>query len=144
MVTDPIADMIARVKNAGMAGHSSAVMPYSKIKFEIANALVRAGFLKKVEIVDRASETGRKTVFKHLELTIAYSGAGDKTGKKTPKISDAWRVSKVSKRIYSNIRDLKPARQGFGTTLLSTTKGILTDKEAKKAKLGGEVLLTVW
>ena len=144
MVTDPIADLITRVRNAGMAGHPSAVLPYSKIKFEIANALVRAGFLKKVEIVEKASETGKKTAFKYLELTVAYSSPADKTGRKTPKISDAWRVSKVSRRIYSGIKALKPARQGFGTTILSTTKGILTDKEAKREKLGGEVLLTVW
>ncbi|MDO8493223.1 MAG: 30S ribosomal protein S8 [bacterium] len=144
MVTDPIADLIARLRNAGQAGHASAVLPFSKIKFEIANALVRAGYLKDVSVVEKTSESGKKTAFKYLDLTISYSSPADRSGKKTPKIVDAWRVSKVSRRIYSGIKSLKPARQGFGATILSTTKGILTDKEARKAKLGGEVLLTVW
>lgn len=144
MVTDPIADLITRVRNAGKAGHASAVIPFSKIKFEIANALVRAGYLKDVSVIEKASASGKKTSFKYLDLAISYASAADKAGRKSPKISDGWRVSKVSKRIYSSIKALKPARQGFGVTVLSTTKGILTDKEARKAKLGGEVLLTIW
>ena len=144
MVTDPIADLITRVRNAGQAGHASAVMPFSKIKFEIANALVRSGYLKSVDVVEKSSGKGKKAMFKFLDLKVAYASSSDKAGKRTPKISDAWRVSKVSRRIYSGIKDLKPARQGFGVTVLSTTSGILTDKEARKSKLGGEVLLTVW
>lgn len=144
MVTDPIADFITRIRNAGQAGMPVAVLPYSKIKMAIANALVRAGYIKSVEVTEKASKNGKKAPIKYLNVTIAYSGAADKTGKKTPKITDAWRVSKVSRRIYSGIKDMKPARQGYGATILSTTKGILTDKEAKKEKLGGEVLLTVW
>lgn len=144
MVTDPIADLITRVRNAGQAGHASALVPFSKIKLEIANALVRSGYLKSVDVVEKPGVKNKKTMFKFLDLKVAYSSSADKAGKKTPKISDAWRVSKVSRRIYSDVKSIKPARQGFGVTVLSTTSGILTDKEARKQKVGGEVLLTVW
>ena len=145
MVTDPIADLITRIRNAGQAGHSSTTVPFSKIKSEIANALVRAGYLKSVEVVDKPSTSGKKSSFKYLELVISYKPTtGNKADRKSPKIEDAWRVSKVSRRMYSGIKDLKPARQGFGVTILSTTAGVLTDKEAKAKKLGGEVLLTIW
>ncbi len=142
MVTDPIADLLIRLRNAGQAGHSSVTLPFSKIKHQIAEALVRSGYIKSVEVVEKPS--AKKTPLKYLTLSLAYKNAAEKTGKKQPKISDAWRVSKVSRRIYSGIDALKSPRQGFGITVLSTTKGILTDKEAKKEKVGGEVLLTVW
>ena len=142
MVTDPIADLLTRIKNAGQAGHPSVVLPFSKIKFEISKALVRAGYIKSVATVEKA--TPKKKGFKYLDMTISYVSETDKTGRKTPKISDAWRVSKVSRRIYSGVKGLRPVRQGYGMSILSTTRGILTDKEAKKEKLGGEVLLKIW
>ena len=142
MVTDPIADMITRLKNAGMAGHASVMIPFSKIKSEIANALVRAGYIKSVSTIEKAE--GKRSSFKYLDIAIAYKTGGDRAGRKETKIGDAWRVSKVSRRIYSGIKKMKPVRQGYGSSILSTTKGILTDKEAKKEKLGGEVLLTIW
>ena len=142
MVTDPIADLITRIRNAGKAGHPVAVLPFSKIKFEIAKTLVRAGFLKSVNVFEKASE--KKTPKRYLDLTVSYTSTTDEMGRKVPKITDGWRVSKVSRRFYSKVKDLKPVRQGYGTAILSTTKGILTDKEAKKEKLGGEVLLKIW
>lgn len=144
MVTDPIADLITRVKNAGLAGHPSVVLPFSKIKLEISNALQRAGYLKSVDVVEKPSSSNKKNMFKFLDLAISYKNSSDRANGKSPKISDAWRVSKVSRRMYSGVKELKSVRQGFGISILSTTKGILTDKEARKEKLGGEVLLTVW
>ena len=142
MVTDPIADMITRIKNAGMAEHTLVTIPFSKIKSEIANALVRAGYLKSVSVIEGAE--GKKTPFKFLEIEVLYKNSANKTGRKEPRLGDAWRVSKVSRRIYSGIKKMKPIRQGYGVSILSTTKGILTDKEAKKENVGGEVLLTIW
>ena len=142
MVTDPIADMITRIKNAGMAGHPLVTIPYSKIKSEIANTLLRAGYVKSVNVIEKAEP--KKATFKFLEIGVSYKSVSDKTGKKDTKIGDAWRVSKVSRRIYSGVKKMRPVRQGYGVSILSTTKGILTDKEAKKQNLGGEVLLTIW
>lgn len=142
MVNDPIADMITRIRNAGAVGHSSVFVPFSKIKNEIANTLVRAGYVKSFAVVEKAE--GKKKPFKFLEIVVAYKGTPFATGAKTPKISDGWRVSKCSRRIYTGVKTMKPIRQGFGVSILSTTKGILTDKEAKKENLGGEVLLTIW
>ncbi len=142
MVNDPIADLLTRIKNAGQASHPSLVLPFSKIKFEIVNALVRAGYIKSVTVFEKAM--GKKTAFKYLEIFISYDPQVLKTGKKIPKICDALRVSKLSRRIYFGIKDLKPVRQGYGISILSTTKGILTNKEAKRERLGGEVLLKIW
>ncbi len=149
MVTDPIADLLTRIKNAGQAGHPSLLLPFSKIKFEIANALVRAGYVKSAEVVEKSSPKAGSTVdkkkpFKYLNIVVSYTSDPNKTGKKIPKINKAWRISKVSKRVYSRVKDLKPVRQGYGTAILSTTKGILTDKEARREKLGGEMLLKIW
>jgi len=131
MVIDPIADLLTRIKNAIRAGHPSVILPFSKIKIEIARALVRAGYLKSVETIEKSF--GKNTPRKYLDVTLS-----DK------KITNTRRVSRVSRRVYSGIKDLKLVKQGFGVSILSTTKGILTDREAKKEKLGGEVLLTVY
>ena len=142
MVTDPIADMITRIRNAGAVGHPNVLVPFSKIKNEIANTLIRAGYIKSFTVTEKAE--GKKSPFKFLDIVVAYKGAEGSTGKKTPKISDGCRVSKVSRRMYTGIKKLKPVRQGFGVSILSTTGGIMTDKEAKQANLGGEILLTLW
>ncbi len=142
MVIDPIGDMLTRVRNAGMVGKTKGLVPYSKMKNEIAKVLVSEGFLRSYEATEE--EGSKNGTLKFLELGIAYKGADDQTGKRTPKIGKSWRVSKVSKRIYSGAKELKPVRQGFGRAILSTTKGIMSDKNAKKQKLGGEVLFKIW
>lgn len=142
MVNDPIADFLTRVRNAGMVGMTKTLVPYSRMKNEIAKVLVSEGFLKSVGIVEDAGS--KNGTLKFLEVELAYKGPDDKAGKKTPKIGRSWRVSKVSKRVYSGAKELRPIRQGFGRAILSTTKGIMSDKDAKKQKLGGEVLFKIW
>lgn len=128
---DPISDMIIKIKNASNASKDAVTMPYSKLKFAIATTLAKTGF---VGAVSKRTKKGRQL----LEVAIAYDDAG------VPRLHDVKRASKPSRRIYKGVKDLRPVRQGYGVTLLSTPKGILTDREAKKEHVGGEVLLTIW
>ena len=121
---DQIANMINMVKNAGRAGHESVVVPHSNIKFSIAECLVKEGYLKSVT---KKTKKG----FPIMELALAYTEDG------TPKVTNVDRVSKSSCRVYKGVKDIKKA---YGLTILSTPKGILTDQEARKAMVGGEVL----
>jgi small subunit ribosomal protein S8 len=130
MVTDPIADMITRIKNAGDAGAESLVLPYSKLKESLGTVLERHGYIKLV------SKKGKK-VNKLLEVELIKTAQG-------PKIKGVLRMSKLSKRIYIKSKDLRPFMNGFGNIILSTPKGIMTDMEAKKANVGGEVLFKIW
>lgn len=127
---DQIANMINMVKNAGRAEHESVTVPYSKIKHAIADCLVASGYL---------SSVSKKTKKGHpiLELGLAYID-----GK--PKVMGVERVSKSSRRIYKGVKEIKPTRNGFGLMVLTTPKGILTDKQAKKEMVGGEVLFKLW
>jgi small subunit ribosomal protein S8 len=127
---DPIANMLVMIKNASRAGHESTAFPYSKIKFEIAETLSRAGFLKNV---NKKSKKGGESI----EVGLLYTND-------MPRISDVERVSKVSRRIYKGVNELKSVRNNTGLFVLSTPKGILTDKEAKKEHVGGEVILSIW
>ncbi len=128
---DQIADMITRIKNAGDVKKESLVFPYSKIKFEIASVLQKEGFLKSV------AKKGKK-VTKFIEAELNYEADG------SPKVRGVERVSKLSKRIYQKSKELRPVKYGTGLTILTTPKGILTNKEAKKEKVGGEVLFKIW
>lgn len=118
------------IKNASRAGHESTFVPYSKIKHSIAECLVKEGYLKSVE---KRVKKGHPI----LELGIAYVDG-------TPKVTDVERVSKSSKRVYKGVKEIKPTRNGFGLMVLTTPKGILTDKQARKEMVGGEVLFKVW
>lgn len=140
MVGDPIADMINRIKTAGNALQDSIIVPFSKIKFEIAKVLKTEGFLKSVEVLNE----GKEAVAKKLELGILYKPQAKSSDKKIPKISEATRVSKFSRRMYSPVSALLPIKGGRGIAVLSTTKGILSDKMAKKEKVGGEYLFKIW
>lgn len=128
---DPIADLIARIRNAGAVGKPSVVVPHSAIKQSILEILAKEGLIQSVE------KKGKK-VKKHIEIVLAYDE------NKKHKIKGMERISKFSRRKYSGFRDLRPIKNGFGFYILTTPKGILTDKEAKKEKVGGEVLLSVW
>lgn len=130
MVNDPISDFIIRIKNAGEIGKDLILVPYSEIKYAISEVLHKEGFAKSI------SKKGKK-VKKFIEVGIAY-----KEGK--PRVNGVKRISKPSKRIYKNVADLKPVKQGYGMLVLSTPKGILSGKEAKKEKVGGEALFEIW
>lgn len=130
MVTDPIADMLTQLKNASRAGKESVVLPSSNLKYEIAKVLEREGYLKSI------ARRGKK-VKKYLYCELAYEG-------KAPKINEVKRISKPSRRVYIKSSELKPVRQGYGLAVISTPAGLKTEREAKKEKVGGEILFTLW
>ena len=141
MVGDPIGDMIIRIKNAGMAGKDSVTIPFSNIKFEIANILKNEGYLKAVEVLGK----DKSPVVKKLELGIAYlEKPALSAGRSKSKVQDVLRVSKLSKRVYVSLNDLGAMRKTRGISLVSTTKGILTGKSAKEKGVGGELLFRIW
>jgi small subunit ribosomal protein S8 len=130
-MTDPIADMLIRIKNAQAVRHSTVEIPYSKIKYEIANMLLNEGFLEKVERKFR-----RKTK-KVIKITLKYKN-------KQPVIQGLRRISKPGRRIYLPYKLIRSPKGGLGVAVISTPLGLMTDKEARKRKLGGEVLCEVW
>ncbi|MSR78721.1 MAG: 30S ribosomal protein S8 [Candidatus Taylorbacteria bacterium] len=128
--TDLIADMIVRIKNAASSGKETVTFPHSKLSVAVAEALEKTGYLALLP------KKGKK-FHKNLEATIVYNG-------EIPKFQDARRISKPSKRVYTKTKDIRPVRSGFGHLFISTPKGILTDKEARKEKVGGEALFQIW
>ena len=130
-MTDPIADMLTRIRNAQAVKKETVVFPYSKIKWEILNVLSKNGYIKGLDKTNKKNK-------KFIEIILKY----DK--EKTPKIFELKRVSKSSRRVYVQAKDIWFFKKGLGIKVLSTPKGILSDKEAKKLNVGGEVLLEIW
>lgn len=131
VVNDPIGDMLARIKNGYLARKNVVEVPYSKMKEEIAKILVKEGYLERLKSKIQNSK------FKVLELKLKYEG-------KRPAIEEVKRVSKPGVRIYAKAGEIPRVKYGLGITIVSTSKGIMTDKEAKKKNLGGEVICQVW
>lgn len=129
-MTDPIADMIIRIKNAGATHKETVSFPYSKLKFEICTLLEKEGF------VGSLSKKGKK-VAKTIEVGLLYNNS-------LPRVQGVKRVSKPSRRIYKKSDEIRPVKNGFGRLVLSTPSGLLTDKEARKAHIGGEALFEIW
>ena len=130
-ITDAIADMLTRIRNAYMAKHESVSVPASNMKKAIAQILVDEGYIKGFKVI----EDGKQGV---IEIALKYGSD------KTPAVKGLRRVSKPGLRIYSNCEDLPRVFNGLGIAILSTSKGVMTDKEARKANVGGEVLAFVW
>ncbi len=130
MVIDPIADFIVRIKNAGDANKASVSIPYSALKENIAHTLLKGGYITSVDV------QGKK-IAKTLEIGIAYVDS-------MPRVHGIDRISKPSRRIYQKSKDIRLFKSGFGNTVLSTPQGILLDVDAKKAKVGGEILFKIW
>lgn len=130
-MSDPIADMLTRIRNAQMAKHKIVSAPYSEIKYKIAMILEREGF------VDGVIKRGRKTK-KTIEIALKYGEDGG------PFISELKRISKPGRRVYAAKDELFKVKSGFGIAVLSTSKGIMTDKEARKEGVGGELICEVW
>ena len=130
MTTDPIAEMLTRIKNAGNAGKPTVLIPYSKIKMAIAEILEKEGYIKSL------NKKGKK-VAKFIEIELLYSG-------NAPRISDIKRLSKPSRRVYQRTLEIRPVRHGYGRLILSTPRGLMTDSEARKTRVGGEVLFKIW
>lgn len=135
-VVDPIADMLTRIRNGVMAGHTLVAMPSSKIKAEIAKILKEEGFIDGYEVVD-----GEGIAFKVLRVKIKY--VGERRGKR-PVISGLERVSKPGRRIYTKKQDIPWVLSGIGVAILSTPKGVMTGQRARQMGVGGEILCKVW
>ena len=131
-MSDPIADMLTRIRNANTAKHDTVDVPASKMKLAIANILVDAGYIAKYDLVEDGA-------FKTIHITLKYGA--DKNEKV---ISGLKRISKPGLRVYANTEDIPKVLGGLGTAIISTNKGVVTDKEARKLGVGGEVLCFVW
>ena len=131
-MTDPIADMLTRIRNALTAKHETVTVPASKVKAALADILVREGYIKAYEIVE-------KPVQNDILITLKYSPV---KGQKV--VTGLKRVSSPGLRIYAGTDNLPKVLNGMGIAILSTSKGILTDKEAREQRIGGEVLAYVW
>jgi len=131
-MSDPIADMLTRIRNANTAKHDTVDVPASKMKIAIAEILLKEGYIKNYELVEAGS-------FKNIHITLKYGK--DKNDKI---ITGLKRISKPGLRVYANAAELPKVLGGLGIAIVSTNKGILTDKEARKNNVGGEVIAFVW
>ena len=131
-MSDPIADMLTRIRNANTAKHDTVDVPASKMKLAIANILVDEGYIAKYDLVEDGA-------FKTIHITLKYGA--DKNEKV---ISGLKRISKPGLRVYANTEDIPKVLGGLGTAIISTNQGVITDKEARKLGVGGEVLCFVW
>ena len=131
-MSDPIADMLTRIRNANTAKHDTVDVPASKMKLAIANILLDEGYIAKYDLV----EDGH---FQTIHITLKYGA--DKNEKV---ITGLKRISKPVLRVYANTEDIPRVLGGLGTAIISTNKGVVTDKEARKLGVGGEVLCFVW
>ncbi|MBI2507142.1 MAG: 30S ribosomal protein S8 [Candidatus Niyogibacteria bacterium] len=127
MVNDPVADMFSRINNASRAGKATVLVPYSKLKIEIAKLLEKRG------LVGEVAKRGKKNR-RNIELKLFYDEDG------SSRIEEIKRVSKPSRRIYKGWRDLRPLKRGLGFYIISTPAGLIDDKQAKHLKVGGEIL----
>ncbi len=135
MVNDPIADMLTRIRNALMRRKESVEMPSSKMLVAIAGILKEEGFIQDYEVLEGGS-------YPILRIRLKYKREG--TRKWIPAITGLRRVSKPSRRIYVGADEIKPVRSGLGIAILSTSQGVMTDKEARKRHIGGELICEVW
>ena len=131
MMTDPIADMLVRIKNALMARHKSVRVPSSKIKLEIARILKEEGYIEDFKYIKEKPQP-------EIEIILKYDE------NKRPVIAGVKRISKPGRRIYKGYKDLPKVLDGLGIAIISTSQGIMTDHEARKRKIGGEVLCEIW
>ena len=131
-ITDTIADMLTRIRNANSAKHDSVDIPASNMKKAIAQILVDEGYVKNYQVI----EDDKQGV---IRITLKYQGPS-----KTPVLMGLRRVSKPGLRIYSSSEDMPKVMKGIGTAIVSTSKGVMTDKKARQEHVGGEVLAFVW
>jgi len=132
MLTDPIADMLARIRNAVMARHDRVVIPASKLKGTIADVLKSEGYV--AEVARDTEDSGLEVI----SITLKY-------GKdKAPAIEGIERVSKPGRRVYVRAQDIPKVRSGLGIAVLSTSRGIMSDRQARKVGVGGELLCQIW
>ena len=131
MMTDPIADMLTRIRNGLHSKHESVDVPASKMKVEIARILKAEGYIKNHKLVQDSRQGMLKVYLKYDEQDVSV-------------IIDLKRISKPGRRVYTNVDEIPVVKNGLGVAILSTSKGVLSDKTARSEKVGGEVLCTVW
>ena len=129
-MTDPITDLLNRIRNAQTLSRSEVRVPFSKLKYEIAKILEKEKFVGKIEKVGKKAR-------KIIKVNLKYEN--DK-----PVISGLKRISRPGKRVYLPVKRIKPVRGGYGIVIISTPKGVMADKEARKQKVGGEVICEIW
>ena len=132
MTSDPIADMLTRIRNANTAKHDTVDIPASKIKVAIAGILVDEGFIEKYDIIEDGA-------FKTIRIALKYGA-----DKNERIISGLKRISKPGLRVYADVENMPIVLGGLGVAIISTNKGVVTDKEARSMNVGGEVLAFVW
>lgn len=130
MFTDPISDMLTRIRNAVQAKKFELVLPYSKFKVALAKLFQSEGFISETKVIE-----GK---FKTISIVLKYDEQGNNA------ITGIERVSKPGQRIYLSFNNIPRTNSGFGITVVSTSKGLMTDKKAKKAKIGGEIVCQIW
>lgn len=129
-MTDPIADMLTRIRNAQSINHAEVLVPYSKVKFELGSILQKEGFVKNVEVIGKAPQ-------KNIKIDLKYKNSQSV-------IKFIKRVSKPGKRVYRSKDDLPWVMQNTGIAIISTSQGLVTNKEARKKGIGGEVVCEIW
>jgi small subunit ribosomal protein S8 len=131
VISDPIADLLTRIRNGLIARHAEVRIPHSRVKARIAEILVQEGYIQDVEIVPAGVQS-------EIRVTLKYTPSRD------PVIKGLRRVSKPGLRVYKGRQDLPRVQNGLGVAVLSTSKGVMTDREARRQKVGGEVMCEVW
>ena len=131
MMTDPIADMLARIRNAGQARHPTVSYPSSRLKLAVSRVLADSGYLADVRVEPRDGKP-------HVVAALRYDVDGD------PMIDGLRRVSKPGRRVYVNAKEIPRVRNGLGIAVLSTSKGVMSDQAAREGAVGGEVVCEVW
>jgi small subunit ribosomal protein S8 len=130
-ITDPIADMLTRIRNAGKAKFASVDIPGSKLKIELAKVLKNEGYIRNYKFVKDEKQGILRVYLKYTQTNVNV-------------IYGLQRVSKPSRRIYTKSKDIKPVLNGLGISILSTSKGIITDRQARSENIGGEILCKIW
>lgn len=131
-VSDPIADLLTRVRNAAAAGHDAVSMPASRLKMDVAQLLRDEGYVTKVELVDTEKPTGT------IKITLKYGP------RRQPVFRGLRRASKPGRRVYVGWREIPRVQGGLGIAILTTSQGVITDRQARAAKVGGELLCLIW
>jgi small subunit ribosomal protein S8 len=130
LITDPIGDMLTRIRNGLLAKHKQVTVPHSKLKEAIAHILEESGYIQAVEVEEQEPQA-------EMILTLRYVDG-------LPAVTGLKRVSKPGRRLYAKAQQIPAALNGYGVTIVSTSKGVLTDQEARQKNVGGEVLCQVW
>lgn len=130
-MSDPISDLLTRIRNAQLAKHDRLDMPASKLKLEVCRVLKQEGFIQEFRLIEAEPQSA-------IRVYLRYSAEG------IPAIEHMARISKPGRRVYSNVDDLHEVRNGQGVGIISTSQGLLTDREARERRVGGEVLCELW